>query len=134
MGQYNNPPDLSKSLAGMTARLHKLESTGAIGAWITLTLLNSWANVGSDAAAAYATDGQGRVYLRGAITGGTGGTEPFVLPSTLAPPNGVHVPLGGHNGSTAQAAFLQINAGGTTALFVETNSSQIYLTSSWLIV
>lgn len=56
------------------------------GAWQLATLEAPWAAFGDPfAAPAYRNDGS-RVYLRGLIKGGTGGSTAFRLPANMRPP------------------------------------------------
>lgn len=47
--------------------------------------LNGWADLNTAFPAEYGTDGNGQVYLRGAVSGGTVGLPAFTLPTDFAP-------------------------------------------------
>lgn len=59
----------------------------ALPTWHAPSLINSWTNFGAGTApAAYSKDATGRVWLRGAISGGANGSVAFVLPAGFRPP------------------------------------------------
>lgn len=73
------------------ANLAQLKADKTQEAWITPTLLNSWANYAAiSTAVGYFKDELGYVKLRGAINTGTAGTVAMVLPTGYRPAQNVH--------------------------------------------
>lgn len=100
-----------------------IENTFKQATWTNLTLINSWVTAGG------MTPGYTKigavVYLRGSITGGTGGTQPFSLPAGYRPSQS-----GYWNCSMdgSRVAALSITAAGGTIMYpVGTPFSQISL-------
>ena len=76
--------------------------------WNTPSLINSWADGGTDPG--YYKDPFGRVWLKGDFTTGTSGTVAFNLPSGYRPPQDMYFPI--LLTSAATGGFILIDTGG----------------------
>lgn len=90
------------------------QALGKGSAWVSPTLLNSWANAGGSLATVqYSQDPDGMVNLKGSATGGLTATVMFVLPDGLRPTaTRVFVAL-----SNNALAFVTIDQSGNVTLF-----------------
>jgi hypothetical protein len=94
--------------------------------FIAPSLLNSWTNYGGAyTEAGYYKDPCGRVHLRGAVTGGTIGSNPiFTLPEDYRPVAQIAFPVASYDGAVyvvgvvdiTSAGHVRPNAGHTTFL------------------
>jgi predicted porin len=98
--------------------------------WTTLSLINSWANVGGgDNTAAIRLQGN-IVRLRGAINGGASLTAPFVVPVGFRPPTGsIAFPILAFNsGSNTNAGgFLSVTTAGAVVIGYGVGTNQVFL-------
>ena len=76
--------------------------------WNTPSLINSWADGGTDPG--YYIDPFGRVWLKGDFTTGTSGTVAFNLPSGYRPPQDMYFPI--LLTSAATGGYILIDTGG----------------------
>lgn len=119
----NIPNSLPKSQADWQAFqivLNQWKQTLGPPKWQTPTLLNGWANFGMGfMPAGYFIDLTGRVWLRGFITGGAGGTTAFTLP--CAPLYRIVLPTIGDDSSSVVAARIDVDTSGNVIAALAVN-------------
>lgn len=92
------------------------------GIWGILPLLNSWANVGGAWPAFNALkDLNSRVYLRGALTGGTLGAVVVQMPTWARPKYDFEVPVYAWDGAAIAHVICNVRANGDVILWGDTN-------------
>lgn len=96
-------------------------------AWIAPTLLNGWANMGgTEAPAGYRIDPNGRVWIRGALTGGVRPGVLFTLPVGYRPPYNFGIELAT---SDAGRSALFIDPTGNVTLGTGASNTWVHLGS-----
>ncbi|MCG7410134.1 hypothetical protein MH117_22220 [Paenibacillus sp. ACRRX] len=108
--------DVHDWMSGAERRINVLEnqtSTKGISQWIKATLLSGWVNFGEGYSdAAYCTDDNGIVYLRGFVKGGLIGSEIFILPKGYTPANRLNYFPASSNGTMQNLSRVEISTDG----------------------
>jgi hypothetical protein len=104
----------------------------ALPSWIAPTLINGYTNYGNGyRAAGYLKDRNGRVKLRGAVTGGSGSmARPFTLPGGYVPTGSLIVPFAYFNGSLWTIGDISIASNGYIEPILTVSSNYIIMLDS----
>jgi hypothetical protein len=97
----------------------------AVPTWLAPTPTNSWVNYNSstDQVAGYVKDASGRVWIRGAMSGGSSGTSAFTLPAGYRPTKKETFSI--IAGTSQSSGMAEIATSGTvtlTSIFGDTNA------------
>lgn len=92
LGNADNTSDVNKPISTATQTALNLKANVAQEAWITPTLINSWANV-SGHTLQYRKTQLGEICLKGRISGGTSATNVLLLPTGYRPSRDTLVPI-----------------------------------------
>lgn len=102
-----------------------------VGKWITPTLINSWANLGSGTVGAgYLKDPFGFVHLRGRILGGAAASIAFALPPGYRPSSAGSddYAAAGYDGVTGSVpVFVNVASNGNVSIWFSTGPHDVGL-------